>query len=85
MQTNKPGRKPKSGERIEFRPSHEVWEILQNKPNKTKFIEESILKNERNSEVLEGLKYAKSFIIRCDDWFGEGPNLELIDNILNKD
>lgn len=45
MQKKKPGQKPKSGHRVEFKPSHEVWNILKEKPNKTAFIEESVLKN----------------------------------------
>jgi hypothetical protein len=42
------GRKPKSGQTVKFRPSVEVWSILQSVPNKTKFIEESIIKNKEN-------------------------------------
>lgn len=37
------GRKPKSGKIVKFRPSVKVWSILENLPNKTKFIEESII------------------------------------------
>ena len=43
------GRKPKSGKVINFRPSEKVWSILENLPNKTKFIEESILNNNKNA------------------------------------
>ena len=45
MKTETRGRKPKSGKTVKFRPSEKVWSILENLPNRTKFIEESILKN----------------------------------------
>jgi hypothetical protein len=48
MKTETRGRKPKSGQTVKFRPSVQVWSILQSVPNKTKFIEESILKNKEN-------------------------------------
>lgn len=37
------GRKKKSGEKIQFRPSQEVADILNEKANKTDFIEKSVL------------------------------------------
>lgn len=52
MDKKKRGQKPKSGHRVEFKPSVEVWNILKDKPNKTAFIEESVLRN----HVLEVIK-----------------------------
>lgn len=49
QKTETRGRKPKSGKTVKFRPSEKVWSILENLPNKTKFIEESILKNQENA------------------------------------
>jgi hypothetical protein len=47
------GRKPKSGEYVQFRPSVEVWDILKQKPNRTAFIEESIIKWELHNQAVE--------------------------------
>lgn len=47
------GRKPKSGKYIQFRPSVKVWDILKDKPNKTAFIEESVLKWEGHNKAIE--------------------------------
>lgn len=49
------GRKPKSGQYVQFRPSVEVWNILKDKPNKTAFIEESVLKWDSHNKAIEDI------------------------------
>lgn len=37
-----------------------------------------------HDEMLQALIHARDFIIRCDDWKGPDPQIDLIDNAIKK-
>ena len=59
------GRKAKSGEFVQFRPSVEVWEILKEQKNKTAYIEMAVIShhNKIQSMIEEADKAVEEFVL----------------------